>query len=1013
MPRTSTLLLTLVLTGSSVLGADRIARSQSIDLRPALISAIAIDGSIDPAGQLEELIASLLPLGSPFLVPGDVDMVGTPVDTVSRLRHALERLGYDATVDVLSASGQTSADAGVRLAIHVRARDRIRQIFVTGNWPLRQEEVLRRISLRPGGALPAPGPERDGRLERERQSVLAFLQSQGYREAAVKLELAETKSSPAEIHLTVRVKLGPAFPLGPVQVFGNQAMSADDIAEHLRHSEWRTLWLRPAPFSQSVLRKDVALTVQNYKELGYPAARLTVAPPTVDPVRKHVGLTISVRENKRLVIAFEGNSRFGDSTLADVLTFASHGAYNAYEIEASSRALVAFYRQRGQLLVKVKVRKEPLSPDTDRLVFVIHEGPVLKVRSVTIIGNRSVATDELAAHLRTKVFPTLGVIGLGEGGYTSQIQLGQDVELLTDFLREQGYQDATVRCEFGPTPTSLTPLPAPSPESGATAETAFVDEVAWRRTGEVHARFVIDEGPLVSTDAIRFSPLDTPAPYSDQFLFESLRLRRGAPFRPTLVKEDGAHLRRLLGDVGYPNATVDPQPVRVGNSMILTWQIKLGRRVRVGPVFIRGNFLTRPRTILQWIPMRPGNTYTTSAFERAQRNLALNQLFTNAAPLSFPDDGTPDGTVPMVINVEERHDHWGVLHVGAGASTEQVAPNSSLPLGIYGSVGHEHRNLFGLGWTFQSRAEVGNTLARATANFLEPRFLTSYFRLEVLGTYLRQSTARLGDLRSGSGSIGFARELAPRLDAALRYNVRNTYRTEPLLRDAGPDEDLQAVRIGTFAAGPTLSLEWLRLDNPLLPTRGFKIQGSIELVHPAFSGDIGRDAFVKTHVRSLSVVPIARSLGLRHSLRYDHGFPMDGASALPKVERFFAGGDTTIRGFELDRARAEIVRSPSASPGLGTVEYRPLGGTVRILHNIDIQFPVTGPWYGAVFLDSALLVDSFDGVNLRQFRHGVGVSPLLLRLPIGDISISWGWPLDPQAGDSRIGRLHFNVGLMF
>jgi len=41
------------------------------------------------------------------------------------------------------------------------------------------------------------------------------------------------------------------------------------------------------------------------------------------------------------------------------------------------------------------------------------------------------------------------------------------------------------------------------------------------------------------------------------------------------------------------------------------------------------------------------------------------------------------------------------------------------------------------------------------------------------------------------------------------------------------------------------------------------------------------------------------------------------------------------------------------------------------------------------------------------------VSPLLIRLPIGDISLSWAWPLDPNDGDARIGRLHFNVGLMF
>ena len=85
----------------------------------------------------------------------------------------------------------------------------------------------------------------------------------------------------------------------------------------------------------------------------------------------------------------------------------------------------------------------------------------------------------------------------------------------------------------------------------------------------------------------------------------------------------------------------------------------------------------------------------------------------------------------------------------------------------------------------------------------------------------------------------------------------------------------------------------------------------------------------------------------------------------------------------------------------------------RQLHNVDLQFPIAPPWYGAVFIDSGLVADSLLGLGAADFRHGVGIAPLQIRLPIGDISVSWAWPLDPQVGDARIGRLHVNVGLMF
>ena len=119
------------------------------------------------------------------------------------------------------------------------------------------------------------------------------------------------------------------------------------------------------------------------------------------------------------------------------------------------------------------------------------------------------------------------------------------------------------------------------------------------------------------------------------------------------------------------------------------------------------------------------------------------------------------------------------------------------------------------------------------------------------------------------------------------------------------------------------------------------------------------------------MVPLTRWLSLRHGLRFDNGIPLGGASLLPKVERFFAGGDTMLRGFKLDCARIEEVRF-QIYPGVDGVEYRPLGGNLRILQNIDLQFPMSPPFYGAVFMDNGVVADSLDGLSPRQFRHGVG-----------------------------------------
>jgi len=511
----------------------------------------------------------------------------------------------------------------------------------------------------------------------------------------------------------------------------------------------------------------------------------------------------------------------------------------------------------------------------------------------------------------------------------------------------------------------------------------------------------------------------TALPYERRFLFESLTVEPGEPYNAAAIRDDARRLERLMGDAGYQSASIEPDPVRAGDLLALTWVIKLGPQTHLGPVFVRGNFVTTPETVLEQIPLRPGDPLTTTNLERGQRNLGFLQLFNNALPISFPGKEEKRDVVPMLVQVEERYEQYSVIHVGAGASTDQKPPDSSLPIGFYLRAGYENRNLLGHGWNFTGQAAYGTSLFRGNVSFLDRRFFGTLFRFDTSLNYLQQATARLGDIRSGGGSIGFSREMYPGVDAGIHYNLRNTTHTESLLRSEGPDALLSTIQLGTTVGSLSFNVEWLRLDNRLVPTRGFRIDAIAEVALPVLSVPlrplpfpIGDDTFIKVGVHSMTVVPLNSWLALRLGLRFDHGFPLGGPPLLPKVERFFAGGDTTLRGFKLDRARIDEVRFP-IYPGVDGVEYRPIGGNLRILQNIDLQFPISPPFYGAVFMDNGVVADSLDGLTASRFRHGVGVSPLLIKLPIGDLSFSWAWPLDPGPGDTKIGVLHVNIGLLF
>jgi outer membrane protein insertion porin family len=964
------------------------------------VGEVTVTGSIDPPGRLEGLISRMVPRGSYFVEAGPADDTGAPVSTEGRLRRALERLGY------LVALTKRTSGAAVDIDVKVRASDRVRYIFILGNWPLRQEDIMRSLTLRAGQALPDAGPERDARLEREKQGVLTFLHDRGYMDARVNFEVRLKRGRLPYLEIVVLIDHKDGYPIGPILVDGARAMSVTDVQHQFQHSNWLFLWQRPLPFDSSLLRQDIAKTTQSYRKLGYAQARVThdYNPATsVDVLRHQVRLHLSILERKRVEVSFEGNDEFSASELHDTLTIFPRGSYSSYETQVSAEAIEQLYRSKGHLFVKVTWRADSSAADIHRIVFFIHEGPSLKVREVAFQGNRSFSNSRLADVVTVREFPWLGFLGVGEGGYASLRQLELDVERLNGFYAGSGYPGTKVRCEIAPRPGAWMPL------GPITAE-----DRTFSNADGLYVRFVIDEAPRVDVAAVRFElPAGVQLPIDAGMLRDSLDGKVGQPFRPEVVRSDAERLRRLLGDTGYPQTTVEPLPIDNGkNGKELVYQINLGPAERVGPRFIRGNFFTREGTIRRWTPDLPeGAPLTISALERSRRNLALIQILNNPNPISLVEEAEVDGVVPVLVEVEERHDHSGVVRVGGGASTEQSEPGS-FPLGAYAALGYEHRNLFGQSWLWTSRAELGRSLTRVSSDFNNPRFFDSLFRLRLTGSYLRQNTVRLGDLRSGTGTVGLERELTSGLDLSFHYRLSSTVRTEYLLRGGGPDGEQETVAIGTVVGAFGLVLEWQRLDSPLVPTRGFKLQAGIEWANPRLSARYGEDTFLKATVRTLNVVPVSRRVSVRYSLRYDQGFPLGGAALLPKVERFFAGGDTTLRGFELDRARTDDVRAEPV-PGLTIAQHRPLGGSLRILQNLDLQIEILGAWFGGVFIDSGVVADAFDGLSPQSFRHGAGIAPLVVKLPIGDLSIAWAWPLDPKSGDSASGRLHFNVGLMY
>jgi outer membrane protein assembly factor BamA len=127
---------------------------------------------------------------------------------------------------------------------------------------------------------------------------------------------------------------------------------------------------------------------------------------------------------------------------------------------------------------------------------------------------------------------------------------------------------------------------------------------------------------------------------------------------------------------------------------------------------------------------------------------------------------------------------------------------------------------------------------------------------------------------------------------------------------------------------------------------------------------------------------------------------------LPASERFFAGGDTTIRGFALDTVGAPSTISPTGFPK---------GGNAVVILNAELRFPAWHDVGPVVFVDGGNVFERVSDFDLGALRGAVGFG-VRYRSPVGPIRFDIGFKLDRrQIGATLEPRraFHLSIGHAF
>jgi len=800
-----------------------------------------------------------------------------------------------------------------------------------------------------------------GRTSEMVRVVTETLAERGYRRARV-TSAVQVEHDPERATLTLTLAPGVRTTLGPVQIVGTPTLPREEFLRRLGLTVG-------APFERDVLTERIDRYIENRRHNGYYEAKITPT-TTFSEDGGTVTITLMVDAGPHVRVVFAGDPLPAD-VRADLVPVEREGSVDEDLLEDSTTRIEDYLRNLGYRDAKAP-HTRTLSGGELTITFTVQRGPQYRVASLEIAGNQAIAADEFQPALRTR-----------DGQPFSDSRLDADASAIESLYRQRGFASAKVR------PTAM-------PETPATpaAPSAAVILVA--------VRIDIVEGVQTFVDAVTF---DGATSIPEPELRTKLGLQAGSPYVPGQLALDRDAIVAAYADLGYENATVTPAPdFSADNTRVrLVYVVREGPQIRVDHVLIAGNVRTDASAITRELQIAPGDPLSLSKINDAQRRLLGLGLFRRARidELRHGDETRRD----LLVTVEESPPSTVSYGFGAEGRLLQVAEENGvsspqLQVAPRTFAQYTRRNLFGKAQSISLFGSVSVPLNQTTASGGLPEY-------QAIGTYREP---RLFDTPTDGllnltfeqqirSSFTYRRELfnaqaARRLTKSVSVTAAYILqRTELLVVNVSSDSDIQLInrlfspeplRLSGFTASAIRDTR----NDQANPSAGeyLSMTGQVDAV--ALGSQVG---FVKSFFRAQTFHLLPRTHGSVFAANASLGLGSEFnlAAPIPEPERFFAGGDTTNRGFALDTLG---VRHQVPDPNRDTIDPNgfPIGGNASLIMNAEVRVPVAGGLSIVGFTDIGQVFQRASQVNIGELRSAVGFG-IRYQSPFGPLRIDLGF----------------------
>ncbi len=628
--------------------------------------------------------------------------------------------------------------------------------------------------------------------------------------------------------------------------------------------------------------------------------------------------------------------------------------YNEYKIKRIQTTIEGLLLEKGLTSGKVKVKVNKKGKNELEVLFDINEGPKVRVGEVEFEGKTKLLKSVVRGAMKENKKHGLIAWVTGKDVF-KQNKLSEDLASIKETYRAHGYMEATIG--------------EPRFEEITKRSIFFKKQKMTKIIIPVNAgyRYTVGEVKIEGSKIL-----------SSKGLRKLIEFKEGDVYSTKIREKSVEDIGEIYRNLGYLRAGVfpveklDPKRKRVN----VTFNIIEGDLAYLNRLEFRGNTFTKDKVIRREMLMREGDRFSLALFKDSI--LRMSQLGL-VEPVGEPDiRPNPEDPNKMDVIMNMKELQRNNIQFSAGYSGYE---------GTFVALSYSTVNFLGAGEKLELMLQHGKRIKNYMFGFSEPYFLDypvslgfNIYNRYVIYPYLFDQKAKGVNFTTGGRIKGY-----------WRANLTYAYENIDIDAEEGPYQ-MYARNYAVSSITPLLYRS--TINSPLTPTRG-----SLYMVSSKFAGGFlgGELNFIKPRFEWTFYHPLVLNHVIGFHIEYQF-IKVLGGSDIPIWEKFYLGGERSIRGYEIYSIRGDDNT----------------GGEKSLVFNAEYIIPVGGPLYAILFYDMGNAFTREQKVGFNNLYYSTGLEMRIfvpaLRVPF---RLIFAYNNRKQSADDSNFAFRFAIGTTF